>query len=70
MGMDFVVVLDPSVDEPERRFGVRHCCDADIVPLQGFSKASDMSLNCGLAKGVKQGVRLSAWANSLVSLAV
>jgi hypothetical protein len=29
-----------------------------------------MPFDCGLATGVKQGVRLSAWANSLVSLAV
>lgn len=29
-----------------------------------------MLFDCGLATGVKQGLRLSAWANSFVSLAV
>jgi hypothetical protein len=39
-------------------------------PASGFlTKASDMPFDWGLLRA-KQGVRLSAWANSLVSRAV
>lgn len=38
MWMDFVVVLDPPVDEPERCFGVGNLGYADIIPFQGFDK--------------------------------
>ena len=70
MRMDFVVVFDPSVDEPERCFGVRNLGYTDIVRLRVLTKASDIPFDWGLATGVKQGVRFSACANSLVSRAV
>ncbi len=70
MGMDFVVVVDPSVDEPERHFGVWHCCDADVIPLRGLDEGFRHAVRLRTGNGVKQGVRLTAWANSLVSLAV
>lgn len=36
MGMDLVVVLDPSRDLPERGFGVRQGVQAQIVALEGL----------------------------------
>lgn len=38
MGMDFVVVLYPSVDEPKRCLGFRYCRDANVILLQGFDE--------------------------------
>lgn len=46
--MDFVVVLDPSVDDSERSFYVRKCCNADVAPLQGLTNASDIPFDCEL----------------------
>lgn len=40
--MDFVVFLDPFVDEVQRRLGVSAfggVCDADVVPLQAFDES-------------------------------
>lgn len=68
--MDFVVVLDPSVDDSERSFYARKCCNADVAPLQGLTNASAIPFDCELGTGVKQGVRLSAWSNRMVSRAV
>ena len=43
--MDFVVVLNPSVDELEWRFGLRWCSDADEISLQCFTSAGLLLIN-------------------------
>lgn len=36
--MDFIVILDPSVDLPEGAFRVREWGDADAIPLESFDE--------------------------------
>lgn len=56
--MDFVVVLDPSVDEPARCLGVRSLGYADIVALQSFDEGFRHTVQLR-ARDVEQGIRLS-----------
>ncbi len=37
MPMDLVVILDPSIDQPERRFGIRNGDGVFVIPrIDGF----------------------------------
>src|SRR5690606_7034444 len=55
MWMDFVVILDPSVDKPESCFGVGNLGYADIVSLQGFDESLGHAVRPGACDRGKAG---------------
>ncbi len=70
MGMDFVVILDPSIDEAERGLRVRQGVDTNVVAFEGLHERFRHTIRFRTPHRREAAFRFSAAAKSRVSLAV